>query len=272
MANYFITGSNVLKYWSVLEVKPKDLDIIYIEGTEKPIIESNLRVEYHTLPKELFDKFITENNYITLESLYILKLSHAEYNIHWEKTVGHIQLIKRYLRARGYKDPIFDNLDLKYRELYYALKDYWKIVHTAKNKIKLDLTKDKFFNNKVQRIYDHDFIHETIKYNDQPMYAKCLKDGKEVLLDKSKFDKLTFEDKLNLCREEIYVLALERYLIPSNFKMCIHTTYRTALQRLVTSMSRGWFPDFIVDNYDKLYKIDKNYAKIFQEKVRNYYG
>lgn len=282
MDNYFIAGSNVLKYWGVSGIEPKDLDVFYIQGTKKPeinpSISNGLKIEYHTMPKRLFDMFITNNTgrdsgtkrqttYLTLESLYILKLSHADYNIHWQKTINHIQLIKKYLRARGHKDPILNNLPKEYKELLKELKDFWEITHKKKQHIKLNVPKAKFFTAAVDRKYDHDYLHEAVMYYNSPMYKRCLKDGQEVLLDKKKFDALSFEEKLRLCREEIYVIALERYLIPNDFKMCEHEAYRSALRRLVTTMTRGWFPTFIVDNYNSLYKMDLNYMKAFKGKV-----
>ena len=131
----------------------------------------------------------------------------------------------------------------------------------------LNKSKDKFFTDKVSRKYDHDYLHKIVAYYDEPMYKKCLKDGQEVLLDENKFNVLTYEDKLKLCREEIYVISLERILIPNSFQVCEHIAYRTALRKVVTKMTKGWFPTFIVDNYHLLYKMDVNYMKKFREKV-----
>lgn len=273
MRDWIIVGSAALQYWSVTGAHaPRDLDIFYREGSEKPVIERySMRVEYHELPKEVFDKFVfadDQTHYPTLESLYVLKLSHSEYDVHWHKTVSHIQLIKKYLWARGHKRDIFNNLSQEYKDLFYALKDFWKTVHKGKKeKISFKSRKAEFFNQHVKRVYDHDFIHQTVKYYDQPLYKKCLKDGEEVFIDKAKFDMLTFEDKIKLVREEVYVLALERMLIPSDFKICKHEAYRHMLKRFVTNMSKNWLPTFVVDNYDILYKIDVDYEKLFKERI-----
>lgn len=272
MVNYFIVGSTVMQKFG-FKVEPKDLDIFYIKGTKKPFIKCNRRVEYHTLPKELFDKFITRfdypagHSYLTPESLYVLKLSHAEYNIHWQKTVKHIHMLKRDLKEKYRTADIFDALPEQYRNLFYDLKEFWKTVHKSKRNIKLNANKDKFFNNRVQRKYDHDLLHEIVKYSTEPMYKKCLKDGQDVFLDEKKFNALTHRQKLQLCREEIYVIALERFLIPNNFKLCEHECYRAALKKLVTTMTKGWFPTYICDNYDQLNKVDKNYMKIFKKYI-----
>ena len=277
MADYYIVGSYIMRAYG-FDIDPKDVDIFYRQGTQKPDVkkwyDTVKRIEYHAIPSHIFDKFILSGfghgTYIDLESLYILKLSHAEYDIHWSKTVNHIQRIKRKLMHKYGSVDIFKSLPSKYHDLFYALKDFWKEKHKEKKKIRLAVTKKQFFNEKVSRKYDHDFLHEVVKYNDEPMYKKCLKDGHEVLLDENKFKKLSKREKLQLCREEIYVIALERFLIPSNFAYCEHECYRAALKKLVTTMTKGWFPTFIVDNYDLLSKIDKNYMKIFLERTAHH--
>src|SRR5579863_3799222 len=144
MSNYFIAGSYALHAHG-FKIKPRDLDIFYIEGTKRPYIKSDIRVEYHAIPEDLYLRFEQRGGCLTPESMYILKLSHAEYDIHWQKTVNHIHMIKR------------------------MLKEFWKTVHKSKKRITLKMPKDKFFNNKVKRKYDHDLLHEIVKYNEEPM-------------------------------------------------------------------------------------------------------
>lgn len=267
--NYLIAGSTAMQFFGY-KVKPKDLDVFYVKGTKKPELKSDRKVEYHAIPKFLFDGFETIQGYLTPESMYILKLSHAEYDIHWQKTVNHIHALKRDLKTKYYANSdVFLFLPQKHKEQFYNLKAYWRTIHKSKDKVKLAVKKDEFFNKKVSRKYDHDFLHEVVKYKDKPMYRKCLKDGHEVFLDEDKFKRLDRGEQLILAREEIYVIALERFLIPNNFNMCEHEAYKMALKKLVTTMSRGWFPTFIVDNYNILCKIDKNYMQIFKNKVKH---
>lgn len=268
MRDCIIVGSVALWRWGVLHnYNPKDIDVFYRQGSEKPNLrDPNRRIEYHEIPSEVFDKFIflDQSSYPTIESLYVLKLSHSEYNVHWHKTVSHIQLIKRYLWSIGYERDVFENLSQEYKDLFYALKDFWKTVHKGKkDHISFKAKKKDFFNQHVQRVYDHDLIHDVVKHYDEPLYKQCLKDGEEVLIDKMKFDQLSFDDKIKMIQEEIYVLALERILIPKKFTVCKHEAYRHMLKRFVTDMSKGWLPTFVVDNYDILYKIDLDYESKF---------
>jgi len=262
MADFIIVGSTALKHWLPNSKEPKDLDIFYPEGNQRPDIKSNRKVEMHEIPKDIYDLFETDDGYLTLQSLYILKLSHAEYNIKWYKTLRHMMQLKAHTMP-------FDSFTKREKQLFEKLKNFWRIKHGyRKEKVTLNKTKDRFFTSKVKRIYDHDYIHDIVCYYHKPLYKRCLREGKEVLFDKSKFDALSFEDKIRLCREEIYVLALERYLIPVNFKQDANEAYRLALKCLVTRMSKGWFPTFIVDNYHILYKVDKDYSGIFRNAIK----
>jgi hypothetical protein len=141
------------------KVKAKDLDVFvsdFEEGLELGdlfIAFNTDKAEIHSLPRDIFDQLVrdvryyhrdyTEVGYASLETLYALKLSHAEYNIHWNKTVSHIQLMKRELRNRtpGFT---FDSLSHEHKTLFKDLKDYWSVTHGAgKKRIRLDVTKQK---------------------------------------------------------------------------------------------------------------------------------
>ena len=215
-------------------------------------------------------------NFLDLQSQYVLKLSHAEFDIHWSKTINDIQRMKKCFvmnnalkpHTKLFPEEVFDSLDIKYKDLFFALKAYWAIKHKDKKHVNLNMPKNEFFNEHVKRKYDHDYLHQMVAYYDQPMFKRCLKDGHDVMLDLVKFEQLSFDDKLKICREEIYVLALERILIPNNFSSCEHQAYRITLKNLVTKMSTKWFPTFIADNYNYLYKFDVNYMKKFLNNIK----
>ena len=57
------------------------------------------------------------------------------------------------------------------------------------------------------------------------------------------------------------VIALERYLIPmisKNHK----TAYHLALNRVCTTLTKGWFRQFAIDNYPRLSNLDKDLLSI----------
>jgi hypothetical protein len=146
-------------------------------------------------------------------------------------------------------------------ELFDILYPVWEEWY-GKKKAKLNVSAEDFFNNKVLRIYDHDSIHRSIAYYDRPLYERILADGQDVMVDKAKFDCMPYDDKLKLVREEVYATALERQIIPSEYKMSPRAAYSWALRKTITDFSKGWFPKFIVLNYSHLYAPDIDYVNI----------
>jgi len=76
-----------------------------------------------------------------------------------------------------------------------------------------------------------------------------------VEISKEKFDNLPECDKVLLVKEEVIVTALERYLIPADFKYSQNLAYAKSLKKLLTTMAEsGWFVRWMIFNYDKLWK------------------
>jgi hypothetical protein len=72
---------------------------------------------------------------------------------------------------------------------------------------------------------------------------------------------MPLEDRLRLVREEVYATALERKVIPNEYKGSPRAAYAYALRKTITSFSKGWFPLFIVLNYTELYKPEIKYVE-----------
>lgn len=185
------------------------------------------------------------------EILYTIKLSHSFWNVHWPKTMFDIL----WCQNKGI-EHIPELLSLLYKD--------WEIKH-GKKKAYLGKSNDDFFNDFVSRVYVHDDIHRAIAYYDEPMFEKLKYRKDSAYISEKLFNGLSYEDKLKTCREEIYVTTLERFLIPSEFRMNSLTAYRGACKLLVTSMTKGWFPRFIVLNWSELNRPDHhNYIDLFK--------
>ena len=65
------------------------------------------------------------------------------------------------------------------------------------------------------------------------------------------------------------VIALERYLIPMISKNQ-ETSYNSALIRICTTLSKGWFRQFAVDNYPQLSNLDKDLLSISRDVIDKY--
>lgn len=188
----------------------------------------------------------------TLNELYTIKLSHIYWNVHgtWGKHYGHL----KYMHRNG---------ATVIPELHDILYPVWVDLHGKKP---AKLVETEFFTDTVTRTYPHDDIHEAIKTLDVPAYKLILRDGHNVKVDKTKFDALPYEHQLLCAREEIEVLALERYLIPNHYRYNLMKAHRKSLQQVLTSTVGGWFARFIAFNHHMLDN-PTNYIERFKENI-----
>lgn len=243
-----ITGSTALKYWFPdFPREPKDLDII---SSEK-INENTKDIEYHWL--DGFQYILDRNTFsicVYPNFLYTIKVSHAAWDIYWDKTMFDI----KFLQEKGFK---LDN------ELYNILYKHWEIIH-SKKKIKVKGYSEDFFNNNVTRKMNHDEVHQLVKfYNKGPIHEVIRKDKKDVACNKELWDTLSNDDKIKCCLEEIYVFALERY---TNFPP--KTAFNKALKHLITKSTKGWFNLFLIENFSELIYYDKSKYFIYYNKYK----
>lgn len=247
-----ITGSHAIKHWfPELKRTPNDLD--YIVNDQ---IKQNSKVEYHWIPE--FQYFLDNNKdetYLDPNFLYTLKLSHAGWDIHWGKTMSDIL----FLKSKGC-EPISN--------LYKTLVKGWIKVHGRKWASLKNKDSESFFIDSVNRKYVHDDIHDAIAVYDKPLYEKLIVEG--VSCSEDAFNLLSEDDKVLLAKEEIWVTALERYHIPSNFSCGHYFAYGQSLKKLATTMSSGYFKYFILTNFDKIHS-DKttDYILKFKEAEKN---
>lgn len=169
--------------------------------------------------------------------LYTLKVSHSFWDVKWQKTVSDIVFLKR---AGCRLVPA----------LYDVFYPTWERVHGAK-KAYLNLPNEHFFTSRVKRAVPHDELHELFKLGATPKYQQLKKDPSKAYISKALFFAQPYEEQLNTVREEMWVLAAERQLTPGLTAIPKQACAR-ALRLLITSASKGWFPLFVVDNYETL--------------------
>ncbi|RGB21624.1 hypothetical protein C1646_777620 [Rhizophagus diaphanus] len=121
----------------------------------------------------------------------------------------------------------------------------------------------------VQRRIPHDDIHELVKYGERPIYESLIIDKSKALIEKSLFENIDYQTKLNCVKEEAMTITLERYLIPMVSKNQ-ETSYNLALARICTTLSKGWFCQFVIDNYPKLSNLDKDLLTIAYDIIDKY--
>jgi len=243
-----IIGSTAIKYWFPEFRAPKDTDYI----SKHPSVTKDVQRYWIDEFQELIDRNGSAK-YLAPNLLYNLKCSHFGWDIHWLKTANDIL----FLKSKGCKfDP----------ELYKKLVNGWIKVHGKKWAALKDKDAGAFFNDAVNRKYVHDDIHKAVAVYDEPLYYRILENENSVKCLERKFKQLSIRDQLLLVQEEIWVTALERYLIPSDFTAGDKLSYSKSLKKLITTMSSGWFKMFIIENYHLLYSSnDKQYITKFKQ-------
>lgn len=243
-----ISGSSALMYHGIKLGEIKDLDIICTEDRVSEYDEQNCDIII--VPEEIYNLLYNETGCITPDLILTLKMSHLSWDIKWEKTKRHINILVNL----GYKPNL---------EVYHSLKKHWETIHGNKSHLSLNKRKNEFFDDFVTYVVDHDYLHELVSHPNEPIYKKCLKDNEEVLICYDKFSSLSHSDKVRLFREEITVIAIERYLInPTNSgKFTWMQSWNLALKKTIISLTKNWATDFIIHNLFEFSKPEYSYFK-----------
>lgn len=257
----FIVGSTAFNYWNpnpdFLSRNP-DLDIWCSDKSKINKKMFNRKLDVSELPQNVLDlleyqeSFIIKNghlnpiNVITLDTLYTIKCSHLGWdNPKWDKHKADVL----YLKETGCEII---------QPLYRALIEHWKEIFGNKEFLTLNMDKDEFFNDYVNYKIDHDKLHELVAYPNEPMYNKCLKDGCDVLIDKDKFEQLDHHDKIKMFREEITVIAIERWLMNDKCYISWFQAYIKSLRKTITNLTKNWACEFIIEHLDEFVKPRKS--------------
>ena len=245
MVTSVVVGSSAIKCWLGDKFRePNDVDI----WQDYPVTGTKFdRVE---MPREILSLFPSGGAIASLDELYTIKCSHLGWDILWEKHKKDVLLLKHH----GAK---------LIPKLYLALVEHWKKEHGNKDFLSLYKTKPEFFTDGVEYVCDHDYLHELVAHPNLPVYTKCLKDKEDVAIDYDKFMQLPFSERVRMFREEISVIACERWLIPDKYrgKVKWHEAYRYALRKTITSLTKNWATEFLVLNLEEFVKPDFSYFK-----------
>ena len=242
-----LIGSTAIKYhFPDFPREPQDVDYFSPKKLIGPDGGKKVETFWHEDLQGAFSGIIADP-----DELYTIKVSHAFWELKngtWSKHMMDVL----FLQSKGAK---------LIPELYKILYKVWEDTH-GKKKVNLEADPETFFNDKiVKRVYDHDSIHESVAYYDRPLFERILRDDSDVAVDKSKWDAMDHEDKLKMVREEIYATALERKLVPSDYTSSPGAAYNWTLRKTITSLTKGWFALFVVENFKDLTKADVDYVK-----------
>lgn len=237
-----LIGSKAIRHWyNDFNREPKDTDYAVDEKRSS----GDPSIEY--LYNPVLFKY-TNDGILSADFLLTLKVSHLLYDTNWSKHMYDVQ----FLLSRGHKIN---------KQLFYDLVEFWKEYLPPIRRSKLDMSKDEFFSNKINYdVAEHDILHTYL--NPSPLYKLILKDGCEVDLDENKWNILSDDVKENLVREEVYVMAYERYR-----KFDYRVAYSKMLNKFIMTHSPLFMLTFIVENYLKMLKPKFNYYERIERHV-----
>jgi hypothetical protein len=219
----------------------------------KDIVEFEIAWEGSTAESLL--KILEEHKISNIDLVYTLKMSHRflRNSPHFLKTMEDI----RKLRKLGAEIPVCLKKWFKERE---------KATYTYSHPV-LKVDKENFFkDDNIQYTYDHDSIHRAVATLDKPAYLYFKDDGEEVWCSKDKFNILPESVKLSSVLEESYVLALERSLVPFDFKPKPENAFKMALMKVCTSITSGWWREYAWEHYYQVLDMYKDsYVDKFKE-------
>lgn len=213
----------------------------------------------------------TDKTVASPEALFLLKMSHRylKNSPHFEKTMNDINFLRNKLSIWSVESFYTPSPASSEYDYYFWYKDRERETldygHPKLNQSK----KDFFQNDGLTYVYDHDSIHQSVAgpYY-QPAYLLFKEPGEEVKCSKELFYDLSEHNRLRAVYEESVVLALERSQIPYKGTADPHKSFVTALQKVCTSITSGWFREFAWENYYTVKNMyNKNYVKNFWEDV-----
>ena len=226
-----IVGSGALRNHgiSIRDDSFSDIDLVTVG---KPMYHATTRRVDYLANIDLYNILISRCRPIEgtvlmlpdINTLYLLKLSHMNQNINWNKHSKDILALQPYLTPFTEED----------KTLFDKLYDFWVKYYPLKP-ISLNKEPEKFFNMVTPE--QHEIHHEQFKLGDKPVYTKFLKDNHDVMVDMDKFFSLSQEEQFNCIWEESMVIAYERSL-----------PLLKGLQKVLCDLSKGEWNKFMVWN------------------------
>jgi len=231
-----VIGTKALEYHGVYLREPKDWDYA---------VERNIGGDCIILPPSIIKLIPHVDSFATQDAVYTIKCSHLGWDIKWEKHLRDVLKLKLKHQCRIIP------------ELFNALFEHWKKVNGNRPQLDFYKSKIEFFNDAVTKVYDHDYLHVVVSDPFPPMYTRCLEDGWEVAIDRDKFEELSFENKVRFFKEEIAVIAMERWMIVHKFPL--NQSWRWAVRKVVSSLTKDWMTEWLVKNIEQVIVPDKGY-------------
>lgn len=232
---WLIIGSTAARHWFDDARAPLDLDVLTPLEIHAPGV---IDAQWHGAAEFLISRNEDET-FADPDILLTLKVSHAHWDIKWEKTMYDIHFLQRHGCVLN-------------MEVYHELFKVWTAIH-GKKRVNMNKSMDEFFQDAVKREYDHEYLHELVAFYDRPIHEVLRPDHGTAWCSEEKFNALTHEDQVRCVLEEIMATAIERSALKDGD---VTSKKRVAMSKahkqLATSMTTGWFARFLILNRDEL--------------------
>jgi hypothetical protein len=309
-----IIGSAAIKYHFSDFRNPKDIDILirkedFLKKTIKldeeieSIKESNnglsAIVKFADIPlnyeylfadgqkslEVILDALCDTSDYAPIEVLYSLKKGHIHFPVKFNKHIKDLEFLRgKIISNNSIILPDYFKSSIDLADKLPALTElHFKETEKRLGKLrtpKMNQTTEQFFGKSkkyVKSYYIHDNMHLAVAHlDDGPIYKLILKDGSEVETVENKWRNLNLLKKTYCVLEEVYVIALERKILPSLFgdlkeEWTPRQAFDWALMRVCTTLCDGFFREFAVRGYELIQTYyDKYYVEKFFNKISNY--
>lgn len=265
-----------------------DIDIVYNKNMSNYLISDYSGNKNITVIQPMIDIYVAP-----LDVLEGITYSHIYHNINFFKHIKKLHILRKLI---GVKKDFLNNYELiNFLEndesvVYIKEKDRKpevnNIIKTRRNEcnikfgvpashINLNMLNDEFLekegNLTVKKYIKHDLIHDMVKINDKAMYLYLKHEDKldKAFCDKKLWNKLPLKKKLDCVKEEAMVLAIERKLLHDS-SLNYKTEFIEALTKICTFITKGWFREFAIDNFNLLTTCPHDLTQ-FVNKIKNDY-
>lgn len=246
-----LIGSRALNYWfpSVTITENTDWDVISpepIEGCEwhNPDLLNNNSVINYATQHITFGPNGEKLHIVNPLGLALIKRSHLWRNLSFQKHITHY-----HKPLSPYR--VWSKFDTGFLEERIALTKK----QFPQGNPNLMQSKEDFFDDAVTKVYDHDYLHELVAYYNKPLYTRLLRDTTLAWCDEDKWEQLSDHDKSLCVAEEVQVIAIERFMIPKDWKCWYKLAYMKSLEKVCTTLCSGWFRDHAIDNYPAILEL-----------------
>lgn len=240
----------------------------------------------------ILDQLCDETDYLPVQVQYSLKKAHIHFPIKFQKHISDLMFLRSKLREiRGVSLDRDLNSETDLLEEFPALTQlHFEETEKRIGKLKtpkMNQTTEEFFGKSkkyVKSYFVHDDMHKALAHDGDPTYLRILKTGSEVETDITLWTTLTIQQRIWCVLEEVYVIALERKILPELFEVSAlyenelgkepwtaKEAFDWALMRVCTTLCDGFFRDFAVKAYDEIQKqYNPNYVELFFKNIIHY--